>query len=95
MSAGSALTGSGRSVESFAHPGGNVTGFSPFGAELTLKALQLLKETIPAIHVSLRCGTGGGPVVLRSTEEAAAPSACSSIPSAIATSEEIVAGSRL
>jgi putative ABC transport system substrate-binding protein len=36
-------------VKSFPHPGGNVIGFSPFGAELNAKRLQLLKETIPAI----------------------------------------------
>jgi putative ABC transport system substrate-binding protein len=34
---------------SLAHPGGNVTGFSGFGSELSGKRLQLLKEVLPAI----------------------------------------------
>jgi putative ABC transport system substrate-binding protein len=34
---------------SFAHPGGNVTGHSGFGVELSGKRLQLLKEAFPAI----------------------------------------------
>jgi putative ABC transport system substrate-binding protein len=36
-------------VRSFAHPGGNVTGFATIGIELSGKRLQLLKETFPAI----------------------------------------------
>ena len=36
-------------VTSLAHPGGNVTGLSTMIAELTVKRLQLLKETIPSI----------------------------------------------
>jgi putative ABC transport system substrate-binding protein len=36
-------------VASLAHPGGNVTGLSSTGAELSAKRLQLLKETIPRL----------------------------------------------
>jgi putative ABC transport system substrate-binding protein len=80
-------------VESFAHPGGNVTGFSPFGAELNAKRLQLLKETIPAIsRIAALWNPAEGPVVLRSTEEAVRTLGVQLHPVAIATSEEIVAG---
>src|SRR5215207_4805434 len=36
-------------VESFAHPGGNVTGVSEMAPELAGKRLELLKETVPAV----------------------------------------------
>ena len=36
-------------VESLAHPGGNVTGLSTMGTELSVKRLQLLKEAIPRL----------------------------------------------
>ena len=36
-------------VANLAHPGGNVTGLSTMGTELTAKLLQLLKETIPRL----------------------------------------------
>jgi putative ABC transport system substrate-binding protein len=36
-------------VTSLAHPGGNVTGLSSMGAELSTKRLQLLKEAIPRL----------------------------------------------
>ena len=36
-------------VESLAHPGGNVTGFSIIATELSAKRLQLLKEAIPRL----------------------------------------------
>jgi len=36
-------------VTNLAHPGGNVTGFSPMTVELGAKKLQLLKETIPRL----------------------------------------------
>ena len=34
-------------VESLAQPGGNITGFTYFGTELSGKRLELLKETVP------------------------------------------------
>ena len=37
-------------VQSLARPGGNVTGFSANGSEVTRKLLALLKEAIPAIR---------------------------------------------
>jgi putative tryptophan/tyrosine transport system substrate-binding protein len=36
-------------IRSFAHPGGNITGFYSFGVELSAKRLQLLKEACPGI----------------------------------------------
>ena len=41
-------------VESFAHPGGNITGLSNFGREIAGKRLQLLQELVPGLkHVGL------------------------------------------
>ena len=37
-------------VSSLARPGGNVTGFSIFGPEVTAKRLELLKEAVPRIR---------------------------------------------
>src|ERR1051325_12026291 len=34
-------------IDSLAHPGGNVTGFTRFSAELSGKRLELLKEAFP------------------------------------------------
>ena len=57
---------------SFAHPGGNVTGFSGFGVELSGKRLQLLKEAAPAIARIAALWSPTMPMALRSaTEEAA------------------------
>jgi putative tryptophan/tyrosine transport system substrate-binding protein len=36
-------------VESLAHPGGNITGFTSFGAELGGKRLELFKEVVPKL----------------------------------------------
>ncbi len=36
-------------VESFAHPGGNITGLSNFGREIAGKRLQLLQELVPGL----------------------------------------------
>jgi putative ABC transport system substrate-binding protein len=36
-------------VSSLSHPGGNITGLSIFGSELTAKRLELLKETVPSM----------------------------------------------
>jgi len=80
-------------VKSFAHPGGNVTGFSPFGAELNAKRLQLLKETIPAIsRVAALWNSADGPLGLRSTEEAARTLGVQLRPVEVATPDEIAAG---
>jgi len=59
-------------VTSFSHPGGNVTGFSAFGVELSTKRLQLLKEASPAIsHLAALWNPAGSTSVRRATEEAA------------------------
>jgi putative ABC transport system substrate-binding protein len=80
-------------AKSFAHPGGNVTGFSPFGPELSAKRLQLLKETIPAIsRVAALWNPAEGPLGLRSTEEAARTLGVHLRPVEVTTPEEIAAG---
>jgi putative tryptophan/tyrosine transport system substrate-binding protein len=78
---------------SFAHPSGNVTGFAPFGAELSAKRLQLLKETIPAIsRIAALWNPAEGSSGLRSTEEAARTLDVQLRPVEVATPEEIAAG---
>jgi putative ABC transport system substrate-binding protein len=37
-------------VESFAHPGGHLTGLSEVAAELSAKRLGILKEALPSVH---------------------------------------------
>ena len=79
-------------AKSFAQPGGNVTGFSPFGAELNAKRLQLLKESIPAIsRIAVLWNPAEGPLA-RSIEEAARILGVQLRPIAVATPEEIAAG---
>ena len=60
-------------VRSFAHPGGNVTGFATLGIELSGKRLQILKEAFPAVSriAALWNPAAANPSVLRITEEAA------------------------
>jgi putative tryptophan/tyrosine transport system substrate-binding protein len=57
---------------SFAHPGGNLTGFTGFGIELSGKRLQLLKEAFPAIARIAALWNPAMPVALRSATEDAA-----------------------
>ena len=57
---------------SLAHPGGNVTGFTGFGPELSGKRLQLLKEAVPAISRVAALWSPADPEVMRqATAEAA------------------------
>ena len=58
-------------AESWAHPGGNVTGFLLNPPELNGKRLQLLKETIPAISRVAAMWSGMSKLRLTATEEAA------------------------
>ncbi len=55
-------------IASFAHPGGNVTGFTLLAIELGAKRLELLKEALPAIS---RMATLWNPAQGRSYREAA------------------------
>jgi putative ABC transport system substrate-binding protein len=59
-------------VTSFSHPGGNVTGFSAFGVELSAKRVQLLKEASAAVsHLAALWNPAGSTLLRRATEEAA------------------------
>jgi len=37
-------------VDSLAHPGGNITGLTNFGPEMSVKWLELFKDLIPSVH---------------------------------------------
>jgi putative ABC transport system substrate-binding protein len=57
---------------SLARPGGNVTGFTGFGPELSGKRLELLKEAVPAISRMAALWNPASPMIIRrATEEAA------------------------
>ena len=57
---------------SFAHPGGNVTGFMGHGPEISGKRVQLLKEAVPAISRMAALWNPADPMLVRrATEEAA------------------------
>ena len=62
-------------VPSLAHPGGNVTGLSAMGTELSAKRLQLLKEAIPRVSRVAVLSNPDTPYVPKVIEElnAAAP----------------------
>jgi len=78
---------------SFAHPGGNVTGFSGFGVELSGKRLQLLKEAAPAIARIAALWSPTMPTALRSaTEEAARTLGIELRTIEVATPDQIPAG---
>jgi putative tryptophan/tyrosine transport system substrate-binding protein len=62
-------------VASFAHPGGNITGFTNFDSAMAGKWLELLKDVAPnlkRVAVILQAGNPTGPGFLK-TIEAAAP----------------------
>ena len=52
-------------VESFAHPGGNITGLAWLNREISTKRLELLKELLPKLSrvAILWDGDGPGPIV--------------------------------
>jgi putative tryptophan/tyrosine transport system substrate-binding protein len=63
-------------IDSLARPGGNVTGLSAFGPELTTKQLELLKEAFPQVSRVLFLFNGANSstvVALKETEAAASP----------------------
>ena len=56
-------------LESLAHPGSNITGFTNLGAELSGKRLELLKEAFPKIYRVAHLWTGlSGKANLRETD---------------------------
>jgi putative tryptophan/tyrosine transport system substrate-binding protein len=78
---------------SFAHPGGNVTGFTGFGIELSGKRLQLLKEASPTIARIAALWDPAMPVATRrATEEAASTLGVELRTIEVATSDQIPAG---
>ena len=78
---------------SFAHPGGNVTGSSGFGVELSGKRLQLLKEAARAIARIAALWSPTMPTALRSaTEEAARTLGIELRTIEVATPDQIPAG---
>ena len=61
-------------VTSLARPGGNITGLSSLGADLSGKRLELLKETVPKLSrvaVLGNSANAGNGIQLRETERAA------------------------
>jgi putative tryptophan/tyrosine transport system substrate-binding protein len=81
-------------AESWAHPGGNVTGFRLQSPELSGKRLQLLKEASPTIQrvAALWNSAAIGTSRLTSTEEAARALGLQLRTIEIATPERIAAG---
>jgi len=61
-------------VESFAHPGGNITGLANLGRDLSAKRVELLKEVLPRMsRVAILWDAGGpGPAIAVKEYEAAA-----------------------
>lgn len=61
-------------VESFAHPGGNITGLSNLARDLSAKRVELLKEVLPKMtRVAILWDTAGpGPAIALKEYEAAA-----------------------
>jgi putative tryptophan/tyrosine transport system substrate-binding protein len=61
-------------VSSLSRPGGNVTGLSIFGPELTAKRLELIKEAVPSVTrvaILLNPGNAATQLVLSETEATA------------------------
>jgi len=78
---------------SFAHPAGNVTGFTGFGIELSGKRVQLLKEASPTIARIAALWNPATPVALRSaTEDAARTLGVELRTIEVATPDQISAG---
>ena len=78
---------------SLAHPGGNVTGSSGFGVELSGKRLQLLKEVLPAIsRVAVLWNPADPEVMRRATVEAARTLGLELRTIEVATPDQISAG---
>ena len=61
-------------VESFAHPGGNITGLANLGRDLSAKRVELLKEVLPRMtRVAVLWDAGGpGPAIAFKEYEVAA-----------------------
>lgn len=81
-------------VQSLAHPGGNVTGFTSSTAEMGGKWLQLIREAVPDVaRVGILFNPvttpRGGRFFLESIEQEAAASGVSVVPAPVDTSAEI------
>lgn len=83
-------------VRSFAHPGGNVTGFATLGVELSGKRLQLLKEAFPAVSriAALWNPAAANHLCCASPTRRRAPSACSFVASISTPRTRSLRGSR-
>jgi putative ABC transport system substrate-binding protein len=78
-------------VMSFAHPGGNITGFT--GTEFSGKRVQLLKEALPAVsRVGVLWNSATPGLALPATEEATRTLGLRLRPIAVGTPGEIPAG---
>jgi putative ABC transport system substrate-binding protein len=80
-------------IKSFAHPDGNVTGYSSFGVELSTKRLQLLREASPEISHMAALRNLADPISIRNaTEDAARTLGVELSTIEVATPEQISAG---
>jgi putative ABC transport system substrate-binding protein len=61
-----------RLVDSLAHPGGNVTGFSNMATDLTAKQLELLRDCLPNLSRVMLLNNPGSPTARRVVEDSQA-----------------------
>jgi putative tryptophan/tyrosine transport system substrate-binding protein len=85
-------------VESFAHPGGRLTGFYYRGTDLTAKRLEILKEIVPKLRRVVTFYDPRNPVAIESAkfarEEAARLRGVELVERLVASVEELQAGVR-
>ena len=81
-------------VESWAQPGGNITGFTNFESSMAGKWLEALKQMAPrvrqiALVFNPETAAGGGTIFLHPTQEAAAPLGLTVKPAPVRSAAEI------
>ncbi len=81
-------------VESWAQPGGNITGFTNFESSMAGKWLEALKQMAPRVtHIALvfnpETAASGGTIFLHPTQEAAAPLGLTVKPAPVRSAAEI------